>query len=106
MHPVVIKYVQLVCVAFLFDNISCDNLSLEASRDDFWLNREASCMAACMEKNLTAVSIYLFQDKLQLNLNVFHVLWLNEWNWLALGADRLSWKMSSNKTHIKFNRNY
>lgn len=70
MHPVVIKYVQLVCIAFLFDNISCDNLSLKASRDDFWLNRTASCMAVCMQTNLTAVSIYVFQNKIKFNFHV------------------------------------
>lgn len=59
MHTIVIKYVQLFCIALLFDNVSCDNLSLEASRDDVLLNRETGCMAACMEKNETAVRIFI-----------------------------------------------
>lgn len=55
MHAIVIKYVQLFCIALLFDNVSCDNHSLEASRDDVLLNREAGCTAICLERNLTAV---------------------------------------------------
>lgn len=55
MHTIVLKYVQLFCIALLFDNVSCDNISLEASRNDMLLNREVGCMAACMQMNLTAV---------------------------------------------------
>lgn len=57
MHPIVIKYMHLACFALLFESISCDNLALEASRDDVLLNREAGCVAACMEKNVTAVRV-------------------------------------------------
>lgn len=57
MNIIVLKYVQLVCVAFFFDTIKCDNLPLEAARDDILLNREAACMAACMETNLTSVNL-------------------------------------------------
>lgn len=57
MSVIVLKYVQLVCVAFLFDNIKCENLALgAAARDDVLLNREAGCMVACMEANSTVVS--------------------------------------------------
>lgn len=55
MHTIVIKYVQLFCIALLFDNASCDNLPLEASRDNLFLNCQAGCTAVCMERNLTAV---------------------------------------------------
>lgn len=62
MHTIVLKYVQLFCIALLFDNVSCDNISLEASRNDMLLNREVGCMAACMEMNLTAVRIVFYQE--------------------------------------------
>lgn len=55
MHTIVIKYVQLFCIAFLFDNVSCKNLRLDASHDDALLNCQAGCTAVCMERNLTAV---------------------------------------------------
>lgn len=59
MHTIVLKYVQLFCIALLFDNVSCDNISLEASRNDMLLNREVGCTAACMQMNLTAVRIFI-----------------------------------------------
>ncbi|XP_055325419.1 tyrosine-protein kinase receptor torso-like isoform X2 [Sitodiplosis mosellana] len=55
MHKIVLKYVQLFCIALFFDNVSCDNISLEASRNDMLLNQEVGCTAACMQTNSTAV---------------------------------------------------
>lgn len=55
MQTIIIRYLQLFCIAVLFDNVECDKLPLEASRDDVLLNRETGCTAACMVKNITAV---------------------------------------------------
>lgn len=57
MHTIIIKCLQLFCIAFLFANVYCDNISLDASQDDVLSNREAGCMATCMVKNGTAVRI-------------------------------------------------
>lgn len=66
MQAIVIKYVQLICIVFLFENVKCDTLSLDGSQDDVLLNRWAGCTAACMIKNVTAVCM---EDLLNTNLN-------------------------------------
>lgn len=55
MQTIVIKCLQSFCIAHLFANVYCDNILLDASRDDVLLNREAGCMATCMIKNVTSV---------------------------------------------------
>lgn len=58
MHPPIVKkYVHFICTALLFESVSCDNLALEASKNDTQLNSEIGCTAACMERNVTAVRI-------------------------------------------------
>ena len=55
MQTILIKCVQSLCVALLFANIHCDDIPLDASQDDFLLNREAGCTATCMMENVTTV---------------------------------------------------
>lgn len=69
MQTIMIKYLQLFCIATSFDNVQCDNLPLEASQDDVLLIREGVCTAGCMAKNIAAVCINSF-NKLQSYWNV------------------------------------
>ena len=56
MHAIVMKYFQLVCIAVLFENVNCEQLSLENSKDDYLLNRTIGCTAICMKDNPNQVS--------------------------------------------------
>lgn len=55
MQTIIVKCVQLFCIAILFENIYCDKIPLNGSRDDVLLNHEVGCTAACMAKNVSAV---------------------------------------------------
>lgn len=55
MQTIAIKCLQLFCIAHLFTTVYCDNILLDVSQDDVVLNRQASCTATCMVKNVTAV---------------------------------------------------
>lgn len=58
MHTIVLKYVQLFCIALLFDNASCESKPLAASQNDTRLNGEVGCTAECMQTNSTAVRCF------------------------------------------------
>ncbi|KAG4071503.1 hypothetical protein HA402_011657 [Bradysia odoriphaga] len=49
MQAIIFKYIQLFCVAVLFDNVSCDPMKLKSYKDDLLFYRTASCTASCMK---------------------------------------------------------
>lgn len=55
MQTIIVKCVQLFCITLLFENVFCDNIPLNASRDDVLLYHEIGCGAACMVKHVSAV---------------------------------------------------
>lgn len=56
MQTIVIKYLQVICIGILFENVKCEHLRFDASQqEDIQLNREIGCMAACMVENRTSV---------------------------------------------------
>lgn len=61
-------------------------------------------MAICMEKKSTAVSIYLFKKKKN-KLFVSRIM-ATQIELVGLGFDRMSWKMSSNRTYIEFSKDF
>lgn len=59
MDAIVVKYLQIFCIALLSGNIICDSLTLNTSIDDEKkLIREATCTATCLQRNLTAVRVF------------------------------------------------
>lgn len=56
MQAIVIKYIQLFCVAVLFDNVSCDQLRLKNYKDDLLFYQTTSCAASCLRDFTNKVS--------------------------------------------------
>lgn len=63
MQAIVIKYIQLFCVAVLFDNVSCDQMELKNYKDDKLFYQTASCTAACLKRYSNMVSSSLLTLK-------------------------------------------
>lgn len=57
MQAIVIKYIQLFCVAVLFDNVSCDPIVLKNYQDDLLFYKTTSCTASCLQENSNKVSL-------------------------------------------------
>lgn len=56
MQAIVIKYIQIFCVAVLFDNVSCDQIMLKNYEDDLLFYQTTSCTASCLKDNVNKVS--------------------------------------------------
>lgn len=59
MQAIVIKYIQLFCVAVLFDNVSCDQMMLKNYKDDLLFYQTTSCTASCLKNYANKVSLCL-----------------------------------------------
>lgn len=64
MYPIVLKYLQFVCVAVLFEKINCDQLQLNSETDNKLLHGIIGCTALCMNKNFTLVIQFPFKTHL------------------------------------------
>lgn len=56
MNAIILKYIQLLCVAALFDSVKCDQFMMEQSPDEHLLERTIGCTATCIRDNPTYVS--------------------------------------------------
>lgn len=61
MQAIVIKYIQLFCVAVLFDNVSCDQILLKNYKDDLLFYQTTSCAASCLRNYTNKVSVLISQ---------------------------------------------
>lgn len=57
------NFIQIFCVAFIFNTVHCGQLFIEASQDDMQLNLVAGCVAACMAENWTEKILANCYDK-------------------------------------------
>lgn len=56
MYAIVLKYLQLVCFAVLFDQISCDQLQMGNMNDDKLTSQTIACTAMCLRDRQETVS--------------------------------------------------
>lgn len=50
MYSIVLKYLQLICAAVIFEKINCDQLQLNVGSDGKLLHGIISCTALCINK--------------------------------------------------------
>lgn len=71
MFPIVLKYIQFICVAVLFEKINCDQLQLDNPNNDHLLYQTIGCTAICLNSDSKLVILTLKRFQLMFWLTVF-----------------------------------